>query len=244
MSREWRVGITKRPYRGVSAIQQPEGQPDQWGLYDLRPRRFAPLDAASAIEILTELVNLPDDRQSKLVKEFINRFHNLTLGGTSSCMRNAPRMEADEVLRLRRLYRYFWTQYRDGGRGKSIQFMELIGPWPGARMCPVDLNKLGPSDNPDLFPMLDFGDSALQMNWKTGQFKIVARGPVDHLTHAVFQNRNRLRTCAGKECGKLFIAVGPHEKHCSATCKLEAGQNRKREWFRKNRSKTAKRGGR
>jgi hypothetical protein len=82
------------------------------------------------------------------------------------------------------------------------------------------------------------------MDWKTGQFKIVARGPVDYLTHAVFQNRNRLRKCAGKECGRLFIAVGPHEQHCSVTCKLEAGRKRKRVWFRKNRAKTAKGGGR
>ncbi len=242
--RPWKANISEKPYRGVSAIPRPQGQPDQRGLYDLRPHRFAPLGAASAMDILAELVNLPDDRKSSAVKEFIIKFHNLVLGGTSSGMRNTPRMEANEVLRLRDLYRYFWKQYRDGGRGRSIRFMELIGPWPDARMCPIDLSKLGPSDNPDLFPMLDFADSALQMNWKTGQFKIVARGPVDYLTHAVFQNRNRLRTCAGKQCGKFFIAVGPHEKHCSPTCKLEAGQNRKREWFRKNRSKAAKRGGR
>ena len=240
----WKARISEKSYRGISAIPKPEGQPDQWGLYDLRPRRFAPLDSASAIEILTELVNLPGDEQSRAVEEFINKFHNLTLGGTSSTMRDAQRMDAKEVLRLRHRYRYFWTEYRDAGRGKSVQFMELIGPWSDARQCPIDLNKLGPSDDPDLFPMLDFGDSALQINWKTGQFKIVARGPVDYLTHAVFQNRNRLRTCAGEECGRLFIAFGPHEQHCSATCKLEAGRKRKRKWFRKNRSKTAKGGGR
>jgi hypothetical protein len=196
------------------------------------------------MEILTELVNLPDDGQSSTVEEFINKFYNLALGGTSSGMRRAARMKVAEVMELRRKYRWFWTKFRDRGASKSMAFMELIGPWPDARQCPHDLNKPGRPENPDLFPMMDFAQSALQMDWKTGQFKIVARGPVDYLTHAVFQNRNRLRTCAGKECGKLFIAVGPHEQHCSATCKLEAGQKRKREWFRRNRGKATKGGGR
>jgi predicted site-specific integrase-resolvase len=39
---------------------------------------------------------------------------------------------------------------------------------------------------------------------------------------------------------KLFVAFGPHEKHCSTTCKLEAGRKRKREWFRKNLARTTK----
>jgi hypothetical protein len=247
--RRFKTSIAKRAerasYRGISAIPQTKGQPDERGLYDLRPLRFNPLDrATSSMEILTELVNLPDDEKSRAVTAFIDNFHNLTLGGTSSTMRKTPRMDAKEVLRLRNRYRYFWNEYRDAGRGKSVQFMELIGPWPGAHECPVDLNKIGLSENPDLFPMMDFTRSALQMNWKTGQFKIVARGPVDYLTHAVFQNRNRLRTCAGKDCGKLFVAFGPHEKHCSATCKLEAGRKRKRDWFRKNRGKRTKGGGR
>lgn len=238
--RRQKTRISKRAYRGISAIPQPEGQPDEWGLYDLRPRRFAPLGSASAIEILTELVNLPEDEQSRTIEEFINKFHNLTLGGTSSTMKDAPRMKAKEVMELRHKYRYFWTKYRDAGRGKSGMFVELIGPWPGANECAVNLNKIGRSEHPDLFRMRDFTQSALQMDWKTGRFKIVARGPVDFLTHAVFQNRNRLRQCAVKECGRLFIAVGPHEQHCSTTCKLEAGRKRKREWFRENRSKAAK----
>lgn len=233
MSKRWKAGISKRRYLGVSAGgPRPGVQPDQSGLYDLRPHRFAALGGASAEDLLTELVNLPDDEKSKTVEGFISKVHNLALGLTSSNGKPAPRMSAKEVLTLRGLYRQFWESIDPY---KSSLFIKLIGPRRDAYQSPDETN---------LFPMADFGHSALEMDWKTGRFKIVARGPVDYLTHAVFQNRNRLRTCAGAECGRLFIAAGPHEKHCSTTCKREAELKRKREWFNENLAKNAKGGGR
>ena len=229
MSKRWKAGISKRSYLGVSAGgPHPGVQADHRGLYDLRPHRFAPLDGASAEDILTELVNLPKDEKSKTVEGFIRRVHNLALGLTSSSGKPAPRMSAKEVIGLSGLYQRFWES---GDAIKSSLFMTLIGPRPDAYQ---NLNQA------DLFPMKDFGDSALQMEWKTGRFKIIARGPVDYLTHAVFQNRNRLRKCAGEGCIKLFIAARPHEKHCSTTCKREAELKRKRQWFRENLAKTTK----
>ena len=212
MSKRWKAGISKRTYRGVSAGGPQSGvQPDHHGLYDLRPHRFAALGGASAEDILTELVNLPDDEKSKTVEGFISKVHNLALGLTSSSGKPAPPMSAKEALRLRGLYRQFWAS-RAIDPLKAGSFMNLIGPWLDALQSP---------SISDGFSMSDFGHSALEMDWKTGRFKIVARGPVDYLTHAVFQNRNRLRKCAGAECGRLFIASGPHEKHCSTTCKRE-----------------------
>jgi hypothetical protein len=235
MTKRWRAPISKKSYRGIVAVgPKPTGPPDEWGFYELRPHRFAPLNSVGAVEILTELVNLPDDAKSKQVEEFVNKFHNLTLGLTSSDMLGSERMAAEEVIRLRGLYRLFW-EVPEGDQFKSNIFVLLIGPWREAysHSKPIASAKTR-------YPLRDFRNSALQMNWKSGQFKIVARGPVDFLTHAVFQNRNRLRTCLGENCGKLFVAFGPHEKHCSATCKLEAGRKRKREWFRKNLAKATK----
>src|SRR5262249_23091242 len=145
---------------------------------------------------------------------------------------SSERMASGEVIRLRGLYRQFW-EAKGADQYKSNLFMELIGPWRQAVQRPNTI----PPEEMGLFPLRDFKKSAMQMNWTSAQFKIVARRPIDFLTHAVFQNRNRLRTCLGENCGKLFVAFGPHEKHCSATCKLEAGRKRKREWFRKNLAK-------
>jgi hypothetical protein len=244
MPRQWKAKIAKRSYRGVVAVgPQPKGPPDEWGLYDLRPHRFAALETSGVAEILTELVNLPDDENASPVKDFINKFYNLALGLTSSNRRKADRMSAKEVIRFRGLYRIFWESHGIN-QLKAKVFMDLIGPWPDVISSSVESVKTPPAIWVDAYAMLDFWNSALQMDWKTGQFKIVARGSIDFLTHAIFQNRNRLRKCAGKACTRLFIAVGPHEKHCSATCKLEAGRKRKREWFRKNLSKSGKGRGR
>ena len=236
------------------AGQEVSGPPNEWAFYEVRPHRFAPVDSVGAVEILTELVNLPDDADSRQVKEFIDRFHNLNLGPTSSDDLPSERMEAEEVIHLRGLYRAFWEV--SDGDFKSKIFMDLLGKWFRAYSLPRVFSAISPQENDvyplrhfatgalqerkqPRYPLRDFDNSALQMNWKSGKFKIVARGPIDFLTHAVFQNRNRLRACSGEKCGKLFVASGPHEKHCSTTCKLEAGRKRKREWW-KNRPKTKK----
>ena len=232
MEKGWKASISRKSTRGIVAVgPEPSGKPDEWGFYDLRPHRFAPLDSVGAVEILTELVNLPEDAKSRQVEQFVKKFHNLALGGTSSDMLKSERMTAEEVIHLRGRYRPFWERGMDVL--KSRMFIHLIGLWPEAYLR-------SPSTKMGSWPLRDFMDSALQMNWKSGRFKIVARGPIDCLTHAVFQNRNRLRTCLGEDCKKLFVASGPHEKHCSTTCKLEAGRKRKREWFRKNLAKTTK----
>lgn len=226
MAKKWKPKLENRKYRGVSL-----SRPHERDLFDLRPMRFQALRGASAVDMLTELVNLPGNADALEVGQFIVKFHNLALGGTDSEGTNGLAMTRMEVIRLRGLYRQFWEVRSDPYR--SMLFLRLIGPWPEARKSPIPNEKLPTHDGSSLFPMLDYDESALQMNWRTGRFKIVARGPVDWLTHAAFQNRNRLRRCA--KCNRLFVGYGPNEQTCSQTCKLETDRRRKRKWWRKNR---------
>ena len=231
MSKRWKPKLENRSYRGVRLVPPTHGKPDERGLFDLRPMRFQSLRGASAIEILMELVNLPDDAKAPEVRQFIAKFHNLALGGTSSEGKKSQPMTPEEVIRLRGLYRQFWEVRNNSFR--SMLFSRLIGPWREAGKSPVPDDEL-PTHTGDLFPLLDYNESALQMDWKTGRFKIVARGPLDWLTHAVFQNRNRVRVC--DNCNRLFIGYGPNESLCSAACKLDNERVRKRKWWRKNRA--------
>ena len=237
MGKTPKMKIEHRVYRGVRFGQV--GPRDERGLFDLRPMRFQVLNGASAVDILTELVNLPSEPRSSEDRGFITRVHNLELGGTSSGGGSAPPMTCQEVVRLRELYRQFWEVrgWKGSGPYMSMLFLRLIGPWPEAWKSPVPDKLLRPEQEHkgDLFPILDYKDSALQMDWKTGRFRIIARGPVDWLTHAVFQNRNRLRVCSG--CKRLFVAFPSKESLCSAVCKQESGRGRKRKWWRENRGK-------
>jgi len=228
-----KIRASKRAYRGVSALPRPqgEGKPDERGLFDLRPMRFAALDGASAEDMLIELVNLPEDPDSDEVSRFM-RFHNLELGATSSGGHKAKRMSREEVNRYRGLYRIFWQPRLEDLKART--FLGLIGPSPKAWISEF-AGTVDPKDlrGRDIFPMRDYAESGLRMNWKTGRFSIAARGPIDFMTHAVFRNRNRLRACS--RCKKLFVAFGPKELLCSTSCKLESGRDRKKKWWRKNR---------
>ena len=280
--------IRSKSYRGVSALPLPQrsGEPNERGLFDLRPMRFATLDGASATEILTELVNLPNDPDSPKVQAFIEKHLELALGGADSGGLLPRRMPASEVMRLRGLYREFWkplasadargivikknpqlnkSDGEDGyfqdpeevraaiaaqdpvelrkavanaqkdrgarlGSLKASIFMGLLGPDRRAFQSSIshkpETDRGESADQNAIYPYLDYRHSALRMNWKTGTFTILARGPIDHLTHAVFQNRNRLRECPS--CRRLFVAFGSNELFCPFGCRLERARERKR----------------
>jgi len=289
MGKSRRIKAKPRNYRGVSAVPLPrgEGEPDERGLFDLRPLRFAALEGAMPIEILTELVNLPNDPESPGVAGFIAKRWDLALGGSDSGGGPSDRMPASEVIRLRGLYRIFWEPLAsavvrgmvvkenpqlnksdgEGGyfqdpeeieaaieaknpeelraavakaqkkRGMSFGslkasiFMQLLGPDPRSLESPIseisgkDL-KAYLSNSKSIYPRGDYRDGALRINWKTGKFTIAARGPIDRLTHTVFQYRNRLRECP--ICNRLFVALGSNEFFCPFGCKLERTRERKR----------------
>jgi hypothetical protein len=243
MGKQPRIEIKSQSYRGVSVVPLPQNKvgPDERGLYDLRPLRFAALDGTSAVKILKELANLPENPKSAEVEGFIVRFHNLELGGSDSGGHKAERMTPEQIITLRNRYRKFWLANDDAE--KSRHFLKLLGPWPEALDSP--LSKLSEKDQQrylvaqkSLYPLGDYRFGALRLNWKTGQFTIAARGLVDWLTHAIFQHRNRLRGCSNPNCKegagdkRLFIAAA-HELFCSSECKLEGGRARKRKWKRK-----------
>jgi hypothetical protein len=274
-----RIKIKSKSYRGVSGLPLPhdDGQPDERGLFDLRPMRFAALDGARATEILTELVNLPDDPDSPRVAGFIARQWDLALGGTDSGGYPPDGMAAAEVIRLRGLYRIFWEP-RDSTYARAIilernpdlaqdpeklkaaltaqdaeklkaaikirrangskfdqlkasLFMQLLGPDPRAFQSPISemhgkILQAYLDGQKSIYPRGDYRGGALRFNWKTGALTIVARGPIDKLTHAVYQHRNRLRECS--MCKQLFVAFGSNEFFCPFGCKLERMRERKR----------------
>src|ERR1700730_1113589 len=256
MGKRPRIKIKRRSYRGVVAeptsgrvanpanpdgaeiivsLAKPEGQPDERGLYDWRTLRFAMLDGEGPEEILLRLVNLPDDAGSLEVRRFIDDHVDLAVGGTDSEGRATERMGPEKVLEYRNRYRQFWLA--KGDAYKSNRFLELLAPWPEAFESPIsklsekDLQKY--LDTPkSTYPHGDYRFSAIKLNWKTGQWTIAARGPVDTVTHAVFKYRNKLRQCLRPKCRKFFIAA-PHQLFCSSICTLEGGRERKRKWKRK-----------
>jgi hypothetical protein len=297
MGKSHRINVKSRNYRGVSAVPLPqgEGKPEEHGLFDLRPMRFAALGDATAMQILTELVNLPDDQHSPEVEAFITKKWDLALGGSDSGGRLPDRMRAPEVIRLRGLYRLFWeplvsadvrglvvkenpqlnksdgeggyfqdaeeikaaiaakdpkelkaavaeAQKKRGTRLGSLKasiFMQLLGPDLRAFQSPISemhdkAQQAYLDSKKSLYPRGDYRDGALRINWKTGALTIVARGPIDKLTHAVFQYRNRLRECP--MCKRLFVAFGSNESFCPFGCKLERERERKRKDAKRRRA--------
>jgi hypothetical protein len=244
MGKNRRINVRSRNYRGDvgrwestgrSPFSLPQGSvSDEFGLFDLRPLRFA--DGARATEILTELVNLPDDPDSPQVEAFIARKCDLALGGTDSGGVQSRRMPAEEVIRLRGLYRMFWGSL---DQLKASIFMQLLGPDPRAFQSPISemhgkTRQAYLDAKKSIYPHGDYRSGALRINWKTGALTIVARGPIDKLTHAVYQHRNRLRECP--KCKRLFIAFSSNEFFCPFGCKLERVRERKRKDATKRRT--------
>lgn len=235
MGERRRIKIKIRNYRGVSAFPRSR-EGDEFGLFDLRPHRFAALDGSDAKDILLSLVNLPADKDSVVVKNFIDQFHNLDYGQTDSGGNPARPMSSEEVMRLRNLYRLFWTPRME--LLKATIFVEQLSPRLAALMSPISTMsgknlELYLDEHKSIYPHGDYRGSALRINWKTGAFTVTARGPIDKLTHVVFQHRNRLRVCP--KCKKLFIAFASNRSFCPWGCDLERSRERKRQDARRRR---------
>jgi hypothetical protein len=152
---------------------------------------------------------------------------------------SAPPIEREEVIRLRNLYRIFWERQGTRENLKASVFMGLLGPDPRAMESPVGTISPEKLKDRDIFPRRDYTRSALRMDWETGRLRIAARGPIDFLTHAAFQHRQRLRTCGA--CQRLFVAFGPRELLCSTACKRENKLASKNKWWGENRKAMAAR---
>jgi hypothetical protein len=130
-----------------------------------------------------------------------------------------------------------------GDYNVNVLVHHLLGPYIFAGRSYMNKSK-NPKD-PDWpkHPDWEYMRSALLINWKTGRPMIAARGPIDYLSHAVFQNRYLLRECSYSRCGrganggkKLFIATKPNQFFCRATCNRNSDRERHTKWASENRA--------
>jgi hypothetical protein len=194
---------------------------------------------ARAVKMLDRLVNLPGNANDPAVTDFIEEFHNLELGRPSpdTGVRKVMKTPREEVIRLRGLYRLFWSSIGGSGSLKANIFLDQLSPRHIAMKSMLSGKvPLEEALEHTLYPYTDYRNSGLELDWKTGRFRVAARGPIDWLTHAVFQHRNRLRICAN--CSKHFVAQ-PKETLCSEVCKQDRGRGRRRKWWKENRSSEA-----
>jgi hypothetical protein len=257
MGRLARIKTTNRKMSGFY-LRLPDGH--EQSAFDMRPQRFKFFHGANtsrkkaqenAEEVLTQLVNLPEDPKSIEISDFIDTHHNLALGKIAAPERPAPITTPEEIIRFRNLYRQFWMSL--SGAYKANLFMTLVDPWPIAWHSPIqdmagEQVEAYSASKGAIYPYADYRHSALRINWKTSRYEIACRGPVDWLTDAAFRNRNRLRICSNPNCKqvtggrKFFIAKRPYRtnKPCSDTCAKENELASKRKCWDKNYSKTAR----
>jgi hypothetical protein len=257
-----RVRIKNRNYSGFNLLLPDDDPHSAFDYGKQRFRFFAGVTVTSdkamknAVDMLTLLVNLPEDPNSHAVAEFIARYHNLGLGkvvapgNISAPTRSAPAMSPQDIVEFRNIYRQFWKPSSDGY--KSNLFQKLLDPWPVALHSPIsgmsgDQAEAYHAAGGATYPYGDYRVSALRINWKTGHPEIVARGPADWLTHAAFKNRKKLRVCSSSECKegadggkKLFIANFPRKLSCSNECQRKNDLASGNRYWNKNCSSAAR----
>lgn len=223
---------------------------DRHDMFDQRPKRFKRFQGKYAREnaelALIDLVNLPSNPDHPKIVEFISDYNDLALGWAVDPADDDPLaaepMKPEEVVGYRDRYRQFWL---GSDSWKSKRFLEFVGPRleeviNSNSICNKSAEELANfRGNP--YRKSDYTRSALVLDWKTGQFRIEARGPIDRLTDVVFRNRNRLRICSNPNCTqaagarKFFIAKPPYKKNkpCSDACGRENELARKQRWWAK-----------